>query len=164
MNRQFDRNTTNMEVFAVKETFDGRKAFIGYTAENGNFEYFDVPFTQPVESANFYKKVAEKLWQLLDDIDTASDIFKPCENNGFESYEKYYKYCNRKTSQRFDYLKSDGYDLFTPEEFIQLNKNYMDHYINKSSPPDIIEFGSKEYYEAKEQEYNRITNQNLNDQ
>ena len=29
-----------------------------------------------------YKKIATELWDLLDDIDTASDMFKPCESNG----------------------------------------------------------------------------------
>ena len=138
MNRQFDKNTTDLEVFAIKNTIDGRKAFIGYKGENGNFEYFDVPFTQPVEEINFYKDIAEKLWQLLDDIDTASDIFKPCEGNGMKSYHNFYSYSLRKTAKRFELLKSDGYDLFTPEEFEKLNKNHMDHYQYREISPDLI--------------------------
>ena len=27
------------------------------------------------------RKIAEELWTLLDDIDTASDIFKPCDKH-----------------------------------------------------------------------------------
>ena len=46
----------------------------------------------------------EALWQLLDDIDTASDMFKP-EKNSF------YNYTMRKVAERFKYLSSDGYKL-----------------------------------------------------
>ena len=46
----------------------------------------------------------EKLWQLLDDIDTASDMFKP-EQTGF------YKYVMAKAQERHRYLVSDGFNL-----------------------------------------------------
>ncbi len=55
-----------------------------------------------------YKKIATELWDLLDDIDTASDMFKPCENNGINSYENFYKYAMEKVSERHKLLKSDG--------------------------------------------------------
>jgi hypothetical protein len=64
-----------------------------------------------------FRKIAEELWSLLDDIDTASDMFKPCERNGIKSYNNFYEYSLKKTAKRFDLLKSDGYKLFTPEEF-----------------------------------------------
>jgi hypothetical protein len=64
----------------------------------------------------------EKLWELLDDIDTASDIFKPCESNGIKSFEKFYTYVMSKVAKRFDVLKSDGYKLYTDEEFNNLPK------------------------------------------
>ena len=59
---------------------------------------------------------AEKLWCLLDDIDAASDMFKPSDNNP-DSYKKFYNYVMGKVGKRFEYLKSDGYDLFTDEEW-----------------------------------------------
>ena len=58
---------------------------------------------------------AEKLWKLLDDIDTASDMFKPCKTNGFESYENFYKYSIRKSTERFNIYGSDGYNLIEPK-------------------------------------------------
>ena len=82
--------------------------------------------------------MAHELWQLLDDIDTASDIFKPSENNGYKSYQNFYKYSLKKAAKRFDLLKSDGYDLFTPEEFEKLDKYHGDHYQYKQIPNDII--------------------------
>ena len=51
-----------------------------------------------------WKKKAETLWQLLDDIDTYGDIYKP-EING------YFKAVNKKAAQRHDILQSDGYRL-----------------------------------------------------
>lgn len=35
------------------------------------------------------REIAEHLWTILDDIDTASDIFKPCDSNP-DSYKKFY--------------------------------------------------------------------------
>jgi len=54
---------------------------------------------------------AQALWSLLDDIDTASDMFKPCELNGIKSFENFYSYVMRKQGKRHKYLKSDGYTL-----------------------------------------------------
>ena len=52
-----------------------------------------------------WKKIAEDLWSLLDDIDTASDMFKPEMNN-------FYKYTMNKAGKRFKLIASDGYKLF----------------------------------------------------
>ena len=60
---------------------------------------------------------AEKLWQLLDDIDTASDMFKPSETNGIQSYHNFYEYVMKKASERFDIFKSDGFKLYTNDEY-----------------------------------------------
>jgi rubrerythrin len=49
------------------------------------------------------------LWKLLDDIDTAGDMFKPEIND-------YFRYINHKANERHKYLISDGYTLRTPEE------------------------------------------------
>jgi len=69
-----------------------------------------------------YKKIATELWVLLDDIDTASDMFKPCEINGINSYENFYKYIMKKVSERHKLLKSDGYKLYSNEDFAKLPK------------------------------------------
>lgn len=51
-----------------------------------------------------WKAKAEALWALLDDIDTAGDIFKP-------EITAYFKYVNRKAAERFKEMKSDGYRI-----------------------------------------------------
>lgn len=56
-----------------------------------------------------WKEIAEQLWTLLDDIDTASDMFKPEMNN-------FYKYTMRKVEARFKLIGSDGYKLFPAQE------------------------------------------------
>lgn len=57
------------------------------------------------------REIAEKLWNLLDDIDTATDMFKPNNNDPFT------KYIYKKVAERFKYLTSDGHNLYTKEEF-----------------------------------------------
>lgn len=47
------------------------------------------------------------LWQIIDDIDTAFDAYKP-EMGGFENY------VNRKVKERFAVFSSDGYKLHRP--------------------------------------------------
>jgi hypothetical protein len=61
------------------------------------------------------KQKSEKLWKLLDDIDSASDMFKPSKTNGFESYENFYRYSIRKSMERFEIYGSDGYNLIEPK-------------------------------------------------
>ena len=63
------------------------------------------------------REKAEKLWKLLDDIDTASDMFKPCEANGIKSYHNFYEYVMKKASERFDIFQSDGFRLYTNKEY-----------------------------------------------
>lgn len=90
---------------------------------------------------------AKKLWKLLDDIDTASDMFKPCKTNGFESYENFYRYSIGKSTERFNIYGSDGYNLIEPksknsstEEFgllpryIDGSKNIKECYPTSESP------------------------------
>ena len=59
-----------------------------------------------------WKSIAEKLWALLDDVDTAGDMFKP-PINGF------FKYVVRKAEQRHRYLRSDGYSLVLTSECVE---------------------------------------------
>lgn len=56
-----------------------------------------------------WKDIAYKLWALLDDIDTASDMFKPTMNN-------FYKYTMGKVEKRFEQMASNGYDLYVINE------------------------------------------------
>jgi len=71
-----------------------------------------------------YRPVSEKLWQLLDDIDTASDMFKPCERSGIKSYENFYKYVMKKQQERWVYLTTEEPE---PEKLIR----------NTSPEPDL---------------------------
>jgi hypothetical protein len=57
------------------------------------------------KEAEEWKSVAEKLWGLLDDIDTASDMFKP-------EMQAYEKYVCAKAEERHKLLSSDGYTLW----------------------------------------------------
>ena len=49
------------------------------------------------------------LWGLLDDIDTASDMFKP-------KHTSFYRYVMKKVEERHKYIISDGYNLFPCED------------------------------------------------
>ena len=51
-----------------------------------------------------YRKIAVFLWSLLDDIDTASDMFK-------ENYEQLSDYVYDKQQRRFEVSASDGHEL-----------------------------------------------------
>lgn len=65
------------------------------------------------EIAPELEKIAEKLWDLLDDIDTASDMFKPKDLIG---YQAFYRYVMKKAEKRHELLFSDGYELFYRNE------------------------------------------------
>ncbi len=56
-----------------------------------------------------WRDMAYKLWDLLDDIDTAGDMFKPEINT-------YFNYICKKVAMRFKQIGSDGYDLFVNKE------------------------------------------------
>ena len=65
--------------------------------------------TPDPQSAATWKARAEKLWQIIDDIDTYSDMAK--------SDDKLYRsLVERKQKLRFEILTSDGYDLYLPGE------------------------------------------------
>lgn len=51
-----------------------------------------------------WEEIAHFLWGLLDDVDTAGDMFKP-EWQGFE------KYVTQKANERWKVATSDGYSL-----------------------------------------------------
>lgn len=67
------------------------------------------------------REIAEKLWSLLDSIDTLSDICKPTEKDP-KSAMAFYNNTMRYVGERFKLLKSDGYKLYSNEEFKLLPK------------------------------------------
>ena len=70
------------------------------------------------QDIDFLRSAAEKLWSLLDDIDTAGDMFKPHDMASYKSYDQFISKCHGK---RFRILESDGYDLFLPIEATDLD-------------------------------------------
>ncbi len=50
--------------------------------------------------------ISEKLWRIIDDIDTASDIFKPSEYNHINSYN-FYQYVMKRQDERWNFLTTD---------------------------------------------------------
>lgn len=61
-----------------------------------------------------WKCIAKELWKLLDEIDTASDMFKPEFNN-------FYRYAMVRVEKRHEFMKSNGYDLF-PVKYSKVDK------------------------------------------
>ena len=64
-----------------------------------------------VEDVDRLREIAATLWELLDDIDTASDMFKPSDEAG---YRCFYAYAMKKSEARHATVTSDGYDLYLP--------------------------------------------------
>jgi hypothetical protein len=60
-------------------------------------------------TADEWRTKAEKLWELLDDIDTYFDMLKP-EMEAFE------RMVNAKCQERHKELESDGYCLYPPND------------------------------------------------
>ena len=65
------------------------------------------------EQAKQLHKIIIKLWDMLDWIDTYTDL----KINGSEN-DVYFSKIENKTKERFDFVKSDGYDLFINEQKI----------------------------------------------
>jgi hypothetical protein len=62
------------------------------------------------EDVELLRNIVEKLWDIIDDIDTASDMAKDNDRR----YRNRVEFLQR---QRFDYVMSDGYELFIkPDE------------------------------------------------
>jgi len=82
--------------------------------------------------------IAEKLWKLLDNIDTLSDICKPTIND-LKACMSYVNNTYRYVEERFNFIKSDGYELFN------IN-GYSFKYVLitfTSSKPALMEFFDK---------------------
>jgi len=98
------------------------------------FTELELKLMKELTEAHKYKEMSYKLWDLLDDIDTASDMFKPCEENGINSFKKFYKYSMNRSGRRFNFLRSDGFDLFTFEEFEQRSSARSEYSIISDIP------------------------------
>ena len=70
-------------------------------------EYLQSKLLEAEKQVEERTNIAELLWQLLDDIDTAGDMFKP-------EITEHFKYVNKKHKQRHKYISSDGYKLTWP--------------------------------------------------
>lgn len=68
------------------------------------------------------RQIIEVLWGLLDNIDTLSDICKPTVNDP-KAAMAFYNNAMRYASERFKYMQSDGYKIYSNEEFKQLPKS-----------------------------------------
>ena len=73
-------------------------------------DLFGSPLAE-VKDADQLREMADKLWSLLDDIDTASDQIKPANETG---YRRFYEYAMKKAEARHAIITSDGYDLYLP--------------------------------------------------
>lgn len=72
-----------------------------------------------------WKKAAMDLWQIIDDIDTASDMFKPEKT-------AYYNFIQKQQAKRHVILFSDGYNLTLPGHIISAP-------INKETPRPLFD-------------------------
>lgn len=69
------------------------------------------------EQAKQLHKIIIKLWDMLDWIDTYADL----KINGSEN-DVYFSKIENKTKERFNFVKSDGYDLFINDKKITNNE------------------------------------------
>jgi hypothetical protein len=69
-----------------------------------------------MSNEQIYKDAAEKLWGLLDDIDTLTDIIKPTT---LEGYARFYQAALVRCNRRHLILVSDGYSLHIPKTCAQ---------------------------------------------
>jgi hypothetical protein len=75
-----------------------------------------------VSSSLSMRDIAEQLWSLLDNIDTLSDICKPTVNNP-KAAMAFYNNAMKYAAKRFELLQSDGYKIYTKQEFNALPKS-----------------------------------------
>jgi hypothetical protein len=68
-----------------------------------------------------FRKIAEQLWLMLDDIAYIGDAIKP---NDYESFVRYNNAVERITSKRGKYFRSDNHNLYTVNEW----EDYMEKY------------------------------------
>lgn len=63
------------------------------------------------DDVEFLREQVTHLYGLLDDIDTASDVFKPCDRNE-GSFKAYYEYALKTQARKNTKLVSDGHRLY----------------------------------------------------
>ena len=67
------------------------------------------PPSGPPLTIEDYRKLVDTLWQLLDNIDTASDAFKPEKT-------AYYDFVQQQQKRRWQTgIRTDGYALYMPD-------------------------------------------------
>jgi hypothetical protein len=84
----------------------------------------DIALTDALERGAIRGQTAERLWDLLDSIDTLSDQLKP---DHFPGYRKFYEMALDITKKRHEYLKSDGNKLTWSSEVMDaMRTKYQD--------------------------------------
>lgn len=78
-----------------------------------------------VSSSLSMREIAEQLWSLLDNIDTLSDICKPTVNDP-KAAMAFYNNAMKYAAKRFELLQSNGYKIYTREEFEAFPKSESD--------------------------------------
>jgi len=71
-------------------------------------------FGQPLSECtdvDFLRSQVEHLYQVLDDIDTASDMFKPRLDEP-QTLDNYYRFTDKQQQRKSERLVSDGYKLY----------------------------------------------------
>lgn len=66
-----------------------------------------------------HREIIEELWKLLDNIDTLSDICKPSIDNPKVAMS-FYNNAMKYAEERFKFMKSDGYNIYTNEEYLKI--------------------------------------------
>ena len=114
----------------------------------------NVPNTAPFDFSGL-KEVSRdsleaKLYQIIDDIDTASDMYKP-DIGGYE------KYVFKKIHEAHKYITSDGYKLYYLEQPVVERQNMKFTYTGELKPEldeKIILFAEKQGFEFIGSGYN----------
>jgi len=94
------------------ETINGDPAMVGQVPVGPAYE-----FGQRLvccDNAAMLRDGVDKLWGLLDDIDTASDMFKPHDE---ASYRRFYDFAMARAARRCEVCESNGYVLFFAKSF-----------------------------------------------
>lgn len=61
------------------------------------------------EDLTTLRNVVIQLYKLLDDIDTASDMFKPRDES---SYKAFYEYTMRRQQEKANNITTDGFEIY----------------------------------------------------
>lgn len=92
--------------WVLNNTFTDTGSLMRFNASPGNASGQSLP---SVTDTRKLTQTISVLWDLLDDIDTADDMFKPQD---LASLQRFHDYVMRKVESRHQSVKSDGYTLF----------------------------------------------------